>query len=59
MDALKKIAVIIVLLLWAGGIICSLVLTAKAGALVPVLAVIVLALMGIPGVRKCFDVLKK
>lgn len=59
MDALKKIAIIIVLLLWVGGVICSLVLTAKAGALVPVLAVIVLALMGIPGVRTCFDVLKK
>ena len=55
MDALKKIACLLGLLLWAGGLVCALILTIGAKALVPTLAVVLLGVMGFPTAKKLYD----
>lgn len=57
MDVLKKIACMLGLLLWAGGLVCALILVIGAKALVPILSVVVLGLMGIPAAKKMYDYL--
>ncbi len=55
MYALKKIACLLGLLLWAGGLVCALILVIGAKALVPTLSVVVLGLMGFPAAKKLYD----
>lgn len=57
MYALKKIACLLALLLWAGGLICALILVIGTKALVPILSVVVLGVAGIPAAKKMYDYL--
>ena len=57
MYALKKIACLVGLLLWAGGLVCALILVIGAKALVPILSVVILGLMGFPAAKKMYDYL--
>lgn len=57
MYALKKIACLLGLLLWAGGLVCALILVIGAKALVPILSVVVLGVAGVPAAKKMYDYL--
>lgn len=56
--AIKKIGSLLLLLLWAGGIICALVFAIGTKALVPTLAVVVVSVFSIPTAKRVFDILR-
>jgi len=58
MDALKKIGAMLLLLLWAGGIICAIILAVIAKASIVVdIAIAILGLMSIPTVTRIYKFL--
>lgn len=48
----KNILYAIILLLWGGGIVCSLVLAIKAKAVAAIISAIALGILGFPTVKK-------
>lgn len=48
----KKIATLFAILLWAGGIISGLVLTIKASAFIPAVAIVVLGVLAFPTIKR-------
>lgn len=47
-NVLKKVLLLLALLLWAGGLICILVVIIKTKALVPIMSAILIGLMSLP-----------
>ena len=45
MNAFKKIACLLGLILWAGGVVCSLIYVFAGKALVPIIAVLLVCVM--------------
>jgi hypothetical protein len=58
-NVLIKIACLLAILLWAGSLVCGIVLFIKTKALVVILSFIVLALMSLPAAGKLFNTMTK
>ena len=56
-NVLKKVACLIGLLLWAGGVICSLIYVFAGKALIPILAVVLVCVMSFFAAKKLYELM--